>query len=223
MKMRTVWRNNSLSIVLTLLFLLMQFGLSIAGWYQYNDEQGDHVAALKTYGQYLLSYELLEATMENWESEFLQMYLFVVLTTHLYQKGSATSKDLDGENEVDADPRLESLKPTMPWPVKRGGFILKLYEQSLGLAFLGIFFLSFFLHAVGGAHAYSREQLLHGKEGIGVWEYLWTSQFWFESLQNWQSEFFSLALMVVLTIFLRQRSSPESKPVAYPHAKTPCA
>jgi len=220
MKIKTLLRHNSLSIVLLVLFLLTQFGLSVAGWYQFNEDQRDHGAATQSYGQYLQSYELLETTMENWESEFLQMYLFIVLTTHLYQKGSAASKDPDGENEVDEDPRLQAHRSDVPAPVKRGGWTLRLYEQSLGLAFLVLFLVSFYLHALGGAHAYSDEQILHGRAPVGVWEYLGTAQFWFESLQNWQSEFFSLALMVILTIFLRQRSSPESKPVASPHTET---
>ena len=98
---------------------------------------------------------------------------------------------------------------------------MALYERSLGLAFLLLFIVSFALHAVGGASAYSEEQLAHGQPAVTVWEYLFTAQFWFESLQNWQSEFFSIGLMVVLSIFLRQRYSPESKPVATPHSETP--
>lgn len=220
MRIKTLLRNNSLSIVLMALFLITQWGLSVAGWHQYNDEQQAHGVPTYSYTQYLASYQLLESVMENWESEFLQMYLFVVLTTHLYQKGSATSKNPDDENEVDEDPRLSSHLPNVPGPVKRGGWVLRIYEQSLGLAFLGLFLVSFFLHALGGARAYSEEQVQHGQSATGVWDYLMTAQFWFESLQNWQSEFFSLALMVILTVFLRQRSSPESKPVACPHAET---
>ncbi len=220
MQIKMFFRHNGLSIVLLLLFLMTQFGLTVAGWYRFNEEQSDHGAPTESYVQYLQNYELLETTMENWESEFLQMYLFVVLTTHLYQKGSAASKDPDGDNEVDADPRLHTLTPNVPTPVKRGGWRLRVYEQSLGLAFLALFLVSFYLHALGGARAYSEEQLLHGRAATDVWEYLGTSQFWFESLQNWQSEFFSLALMVILTVFLRQRSSPESKPVATPHGET---
>lgn len=214
-------RENSLSIALITMFLITQVGLTVAGWYQHNDEQRDHAQPTLSYGEYLRSSALAEATAENWESEFLQMYLFVILTTHLYQKGSATSKNPDGENDVDADPRAHRNDPNAPWPVRRGGFILRLYEESLGLAFLAIFLLSFGLHAWSGAAAYSEEQVIHGNAALSAWEYMATAQFWFESLQNWQSEFFSLALMVIFTIFLRQRHSPESKPVATPHAETP--
>ncbi len=217
---KKILRENGLSIVLFALFFVTQFALTLSGWYQYNHEQRDHGEPPVAYSRYLASPELLETTMENWESEFLQMYLFVVLTTHLYQKGSAASKKIDAYNEVDADPRLHAHLPETPWPVKRGGIALRLYEQSLGSAFLLLFIVSFVLHAIGGARAYSEEQLLHGGEAVSVWQYFLTAQFWFESLQNWQSEFFSIALMVVLTVFLRQRYSPESKPVACPHSQT---
>jgi hypothetical protein len=105
--------------------------------------------------------------------------------------------------------------------VKRGGFVLKLYENSLSLALLALFILSFFLHAVGGAGAYNDQQRLHGGELVSTMEYIATAQFWFESLQNWQSEFFSIGMMVVLSIVLRQRGSPESKPVAMSHNESP--
>jgi hypothetical protein len=107
-----------------------------------------------------------------------------------------------------------------PWPVRRGGWVLKLYEYSLSLAFLLLFLLCFWLHAVGGARAYSEEQLAHGGKAAGLVEYLGTAQFWFESFQNWQSEFLSLTAMVVLSVYLRHRGSPESKPVDAPHGET---
>jgi hypothetical protein len=107
-----------------------------------------------------------------------------------------------------------------PWPVRKGGPILKLYEHSLSLALLLLFVISFVLHALGGAREYSRQELAHGGQSLSAWQYMGTAQFWFESLQNWQSEFFSIGVMVVLSIFLRQRGSPESKPVDSPHHQT---
>ncbi|MGI8565610.1 MAG: DUF6766 family protein, partial [Pyrinomonadaceae bacterium] len=107
-----------------------------------------------------------------------------------------------------------------PWPVRRGGWVLKLYENSLALAFLLLFLISFALHAVGGAEEYSEEQLQHGEPAVSVLQFFATSRFWFESFQNWQSEFFSIGAMVVLSIFLRQKGSPESKPVDSPHGET---
>jgi succinate dehydrogenase hydrophobic anchor subunit len=104
--------------------------------------------------------------------------------------------------------------------VRRGGLVLRLYEHSLSLAFLLLFLVSFTLHAASGARHYSEEQLEHGAPGVSMWEYLGTSRFWFESFQNWQSEFVAIGAMVVLSIFLRQKGSPESKPVDSPHSQT---
>jgi hypothetical protein len=173
-----------------------------------------------SYTQYLRSSHFLEATMENWESEFLQMFLHVVLTAFLYQKGSAESKKLDEPEAVDRDPRQSRHKPQAPWPVRRGGLILKLYEHSLALAFLLLFLLSFLSHALGGVGEYNAEQLDHGGQPVTLLVYLGSSRFWFESLQNWQSEFLAIGAMVVFSIFLRQRGSPESKPVDSPHSQT---
>jgi hypothetical protein len=160
--------------------------------------------------------------MENWESEFLQMFVFIMLTVFLYQKGSAESKDPDKEETVDRDPRTSRDKQDAPWPVRRGGLVLKLYENSLGLTFLLLFLLTFYLHAVGGAGEYNQDKVEHGgnEPPVSTFAYMATSRFWFESLQNWQSEFFSIGLMVVLTIWLRQKGSPESKPVDAPHDQT---
>lgn len=159
--------------------------------------------------------------MENWESEFLQMFFFVVLTVFLYQKGSAESKDPDKEEEVDRDPRKSRNKKDAPLPVRKGGWMLKVYEHSLSLAFLLLFLVSFVFHAVGGAGEYNEDQREHGRpERVTTLGYMGTSQFWFESLQNWQSEFLAVGSMVVLTIFLRERGSKESKPVDSPHSST---
>jgi hypothetical protein len=156
--------------------------------------------------------------MENWESEFLQMAVYVLLTVFLYQKGSSESKDPDEKAEVDREP--DPRRPGAPWPVRRGGMILSLYRNSLGIALSALFLLSFVLHAVGGAGEFNEERAQHGSEPLTVVQYLGTSRFWFESLQNWQSEFLSIGVMVVLSIFLRQQGSPESKPVDAAHGET---
>lgn len=211
--------NNGLSIVLFGLFVITEIGLSIAGHRHYNEDQLQHNQSAITYVQYLGSAAFFEATMENWESEFLQMAAYVILTSFLYQKGSAESKKLDAPEAVDRDPRI-SANSQSPWPVRRGGIALKLYKHSLSLALVLLFITSFFWHAYSGAREYSSEQIVHGQPGVTVIEYLGTAQFWFESLQNWQSEFLSIGLMVVLSIFLRQQGSPESKPVDAPHHQT---
>jgi len=220
--MRRILRENGLSIVwLGMFFVTLIFGQSVVGQREYNNEQKDHGRPEVTYVEYVTSAHFVEATMENWESEFLQMFLFVVLTAFLYQKGSAESKKLDEEEEVDRDPRGSKDKPDAPWPVRKGGLVLKLYENSLSLAFLVLFLASLLLHAAGGAREYNEDQAEHGSsERVTTLSYMATSRFWFESLQNWQSEFLSVGMMVLLTIWLRQKGSPESKPVDAPHGQT---
>ncbi len=219
--MSKILRNNGLSIVLTLLFLLFLAGQAVAGMYEYNDEQQEHGQPTVDFAGYLKTSHFAEATMENWESEFLQMFFFVVLTACLYQKGSAESKDPDKEEPVDRDPRKSRKKKDTPWPVRKGGLTLTLYEYSLSLAFLLLFLMSFFLHAVSGARVYNESEREHGRyEQITTVEYMGTPRFWFESFQNWQSEFLAVGAMVVLSVFLRQRGSPESKPVDSPHSET---
>ncbi len=148
------------------------------------------------------------------------MGLYVLLTAFLYQKGSAESKDPDKTEAVDADTHAARTKSAAPAPVQRGGFVLKLYENSLGIALIALFVISFTLHVFGGTAAYNEEQRVHGGATVSVIGYLATSQLWFESFQNWQSEFLSVGALVILSIFLRQRGSPESKPVAAAHAET---
>jgi uncharacterized protein DUF6766 len=218
--MRRILRENGLSIVLFGLFFFSLGGQSIAGWRAYTEEQDEHGQPPVGYVGYLGTGHFLEAVFENWESEFLQMGLYVLLTVFLRQKGSAESKKLDGEEPVDADPRTSRGDPNAPWPVRRGGWVLTLYENSLAIALFLLFVLSLGLHAVEGAREYSQEQVEHGGQEITVVEYLGTSRFWFESFQNWQSEFLSIGMLAVLSIFLRQRGSPESKPVASPHGET---
>ena len=169
---------------------------------------------------YLGTGDFVEVTFENWESEFLQMGMYVVLTAYLFQRGSSESKPIDEPAPQDADPRDHADDPDAPWPVKRGGWVLKAYENSLAALFFVFFLGSWLLHAAGGARAYSEEQVAHGGQPVTTSEYITTSQFWFESFQNWQSEFLAVAAIVGFSVYLRQRRSAESKPVAAPHAET---
>ena len=216
---RFLWENG-LSIVVLLLFAGTLLGQVATGLVAYNEEQREHGQEPAGLAEYLTTGHFIEVTAENWESEFLQMGMFVLLTVFLRQKGSAESKKPDGEEDVDEDPREHADDPDAPWPVRRGGLVLTLYKNSLCLAFLALFLVSFFLHAYGGAREYSEEQASHGKSPVSTIQYLGTARFWFESLQNWQSEFLSIAAMVILSIYLRQHGSPESKPVAHPNWKT---
>ncbi|GAB4098248.1 DUF6766 family protein [Sinomonas halotolerans] len=215
--MKRFLKNNGLLLANLILFLAFLVGTAISGWHQYNEDQLAHGQAIETLGGYITSGAFMEAVFENWESEFLQMGMYVVLTAYLYQRGSSESKPLGKPAEQDQDPRTAEVNPDTPWPVKKGGWVLAVYEHSLSALFFILFALSFILHAVGGAEDYSSEQAAHGEPGVTVWEYLATSRFWFESFQNWQSEFLAVAVIVGASVFLRERRSAESKPVAEPH------
>jgi hypothetical protein len=218
--MRRLFRENGLSIVLASAFLTFWIGQSLAGHREFNDEERQHGRPEIAYRTYLASAHFWEATTENWESEFLQIFFYVALTAFLYQKGSAESKKLDEPELVDRDPRARKPRADAPWPVRRGGIALTIYEHSLSLAFLLLFMMAITLHAVSGASDYNQEQAEHAQPQVSPLQYAGTSRFWFESFQNWQSEFLSIVLVVVLSIFLRQRGSPESKPVDSPHSET---
>ena len=215
-----MWRNCGLSIVLVALFVGTFAGQAISGWVEHNETERQHGGEGVTFGRYLGTGHFWEATGENWESEFLQMAAFVLLTTFLYQKGSAESKRIGVVEEVDLDPRDFADEPHVPSPVRRGGLVLRLYENSLGLTFALLFLGSLAIHALGGRAEYNSELAEHGEPAVGLVEYALSARFWFESFQNWQSEFLSLACMVVGTIVLRQRGSAESKPVFSPHSET---
>jgi hypothetical protein len=218
--MSRLWHNNGLSIVLVALFLASMVGQTLTGWSDANEDARLHGEPASAFSTYLTSGHFWEATAENWESEFLQMAMFVVLTISLRQKGSAESKRIDVVEDVDLDPARFQDSPEAPGPVRRGGWRLTLYQHSLGLMFGVLFVVSFAMHGVGGLAAFNEERLEHGQPAATLSQYMASSKFWFESLQNWQSEFLSLAAMVVGTIFLRQRGSAESKPVHAPHGDT---
>ena len=213
-------KNHSLTIAMLVLFVVSLLGMVLTGYRHYNEDQREHGQQTVGVVEYVATGAFVEALFENWESEFLQMGLYVLLTAFFFQKGSSESKDPDGNEEVDEDPREAGHRSDVPGPVKQGGLALLLYENSLALALLALFVISFALHALGGASEYNEEQRAHGGETVSVLGYLATSRMWFESFQNWQSEFLSVAALVVLSIFLRQRGSPESKPVGTPHSTT---
>ena len=219
-RLRRIWHDHGLSIVLFALFAVTMAGQTWSGWYAYNDDRQEHGESQVSLVEYLGTGHFGEATFENWESEFLQMAFYVLLTVFLFQIGSSESKRPDVLEMVDLDPRESQNKDQAPWPVRRGGLVLTLYENSLSIAFALLFVVSFALHAVSGAREFNEDRAAHGEPPASVFEYASSSQFWFESFQNWQSEFLSLAAMVTFSIFLRQRGSPESKPVDAPTWET---
>ena len=218
--MKSLFRRNGLSIVVLSIFVLLLVGQAITGWHSHNQERLEQGAPALSLQSYLTSGHFGEATSENWESEFLQMAVYVLFTVFLRQKGSAESKALSGEEAVDRDPRLDRDKRDAPFPVRRGGWLLTLYEWSLSLAFFVLFLVAFIWHMAGGYKLENDERALDGLPPVTFGEFISSSEFWFQSLQNWQSEFLAVGAIVVLSIWLRQRGSPESKPVSAPHAQT---
>ena len=212
-------RENALSIAFFVCFLSFLGGQVVSGLASYNDDQRNHGAPPATLGTYVTSGHFFEAVFENWESEFFQMGAFVLMTIALRQKGSSESKPL-AEPSASASRPPGRLPKNAPWPVRRGGWVLTLYRNSLTIA-LGLLFLGSFVgHALAGSAEESRERRFHGEPAVGVVEYVGSSRFWFESFQNWQSEFLAVGVLIVLSIFLRQEGSPQSKEVWEPHAKT---
>ncbi|WP_309091405.1 DUF6766 family protein [Phenylobacterium sp.] len=218
--MKTFLRDNSLTLVLMSLFLVSLVGQVFSGLGVENQQRSEHGEALVGLAEFLRGGQFLSTLFENWESEFLQMWAYVTLTAFLFQRGSPESKDPDKENPQDRDPALDADKPDAPWPVRAGGFVRALYGQSLGLAMMILFVISFWLHLANSARHAGEEAQQHGQAPPSVMEHLGSPEFWFESFQNWQSEFLSTAVLVVVAIVLRQRGSPESKPVSAPHSQT---
>jgi hypothetical protein len=212
-------KEHSLSIALFFLFFVFLIGLGVTGFIHQNSELSAHHKAAITFTSYLVSSAFFEAIFENWESEFLQMGALVVLTIWLVQKGSADSKKLRGKNDVDTSSRY-SIIHASTWHNGTKAAKEMVYANSLSLVLFGLFILSFILHAVSGAAAANQEATLHGQEQLSVWGYMWSSQFWFESFQNWQSEFLSVGALIVFSVYFRQRKSPESKPIGQPNSKT---
>ena len=216
--MRKFMHNNSLSLVFLLLFVLALVGQLFTGYAEHNKERIEEGQSELTMGSYVQSGHFIESTFENWESEFLQMALFVLLTIFLYQKGSSESKKCEGEEEVDREPSPN--RKGAPWAVRKGGWILAIYKHSLTIALLILFLLSFVLHLYGSLKDENEQLAAKGKPAESLSQYIADSRFWFESFQNWQSEFLSVFAIVVLSIFLRQKGSPQSKPVDASHDET---
>lgn len=207
------WQRNGLSLVLAAIFLAFLFGQVLAGHAAWNEELMREGGAPLSLWAYLDSGHFISATFENWESEFLQMGMYVLLTVWLRQWGSAESRPFEEEPEkIEPGPA--------PWPVRKGGLWRRLYSHSLTAAFIALFAASFALHSYGSWRHENDERQLQGRAPVALSEHMESSTFWFESFQNWQSEFLAVLSIVVLSIFLRQDKSPESKPVRAPHRQT---
>jgi hypothetical protein len=213
-------KHNSLSLFFLVLFLGALIGQAIAGHSLFNEEQLAHGKETIGFWRYVASSDFAQAVTENWQSEYLQFTLMVLATVWLIQKGSPESKPLDRagrESERDQKLGRYALKSSPGWARLEGGIRRLIYENSLLLVMGLIFFASWYAQSVTGWTAYNDEQLTHGEPRVSWLGYLGTSNFWEGTLQNWQSEFLAVGSFVVLTIYLRQRGSPESKPVGAPH------
>lgn len=214
---RSFFQRNGLSIVLITLLVVFLTGQALTGWHEHNGERAEESQPELTLSRYLASPHFRAATFENWESEFLQMAMYVMFTVGLYQVGSSESKDPDKVEEVDRKPKAH---PKAPWPVRKGGWVLAVYKRSLSLLFILLFLISFALHLNGSYALYEEEALAKGQAVESFGSYITGSRFWFESFQNWQSEFLAVACIVLFSIWFRQQGSPESKPVDAPYDET---
>lgn len=216
--MKRILKNNGLSIAFAVIFLFSILLQIHFGRLEYNKLLTDHGIPAVSLNEYLQTGHFVESTFENWESEFLQMALYVLLTIFLMQRGSSESKRFDGTDDSDRKP--EPTAKDAPYPVRKGGWLLILYKNSLTSVLVLFFVISMVLHFFGSLYNTNKENELDGKPLESVSEYLVDSTFWFESFQNWQSEFLSVFTLIVLSIYLRQYRSPQSKPVDAPHYQT---
>jgi hypothetical protein len=215
-------RNNSLSLFFLVLFLVTVLAQSVAGHRAYNEEQVEHGAQAVSYARYLVSSDFGQAVTENWQSEFLQFSLFIFATVWLVQRGSNESKKpedagLESDEKQLIGPHAQHNSPR--W-AKVGGFRNWVFSNSLILVMTTIFFASWFGQSVTGWTKYNQEQRDHDASAVSWGGYVTRSSFWEDTFQNWQSEFLAVGTMAVFTIYLRQRGSPESKPVGAPHTET---
>src|SRR4051794_14247482 len=197
--MRQFLRDNGLSLTLFALFAISIIGQALTGWRANAEELRLHELPEIGFLTYLTSGHFISAVFENWESEFLQMAAYVLLTVFLFQKGSPESKKPDEDNPED---ELPHKRRGAPGPVHRGGLLLKLYSHSLCLALVLLFLGSFWLHLAGSTHRINEEALQHHQPSQTMIETLGDPQFWYESFQDWQSEFLSIAVLLVLDIYL---------------------
>ncbi len=226
--MRGALRNNGLSIFFLAIFLAALAGQAVAGHAAYNQEQIAHAGLLQqppetiSLGRYVVSSSFGQAVLENWQSEYLQFMLYVLATVYFLQQGSPESKELDKpgrESEQEQQLGTHAHEGSPAWARARG-LRRFLYSNSLGIVMALIFLGSWFGHSVTGWSSYNSEQIEHEQAPVSWGEYVLGADFWETTLQNWQSEFLAVGSMAVLGIYLRQRGSPESKPVGAAHEAT---
>jgi Domain of unknown function (DUF6766) len=222
MSVRTAIRESSLSLFFGLILLLTLVGQAFTGLAEYNSSVTIDDLPVLSIGEYVTSSQFAVDVAENWQSEYLQFLLYIVLTVWLVQRGSPESKPVDetgGEDDKKQQVGRHASARSPRW-ARAGGWRTTLYSNSLGLV-MGLFFLgSWGAQLVAGTSAYNSERLQNFLAPLSMPQYALSANFWNRTLQNWQSEFLAVGSMVVFSIYLRQRGSPESKPVGAPHAET---
>jgi hypothetical protein len=215
-------RNHSLGLFFAAIFIAALAGQALVGHADFNHAQAAHHGDPISLGRYVTSSAFGADVLENWQSEYLQFTLYIFCTVWLLQRGSPESKPLENPGrESDADQKVgEHADARSPKWARLGGWRTRIYENSLLIVMGAIFFASWGVQAVAGRVAYNAEQLDHQEAAVGLLRYVGSSDFWSRTLQNWQSEFLAVGSMAVLSIYLRQRGSPESKPVGAPHEST---
>jgi uncharacterized protein DUF6766 len=221
--MRLFLRNNSLSIFFFVLFFGSVAVQSVAGHRVFNEDAAMHGSETISYGRYLVSSHFGQALLENWQSEYLQFTLFILATIWLIQRGSSESKKPEDRGLESDQQQLigRHAQPNSPRWAKLGDWRTTLYSNSLVLVMAAIFFASWFGQSVTGWTEFNEEQRDHDEATVSWSRYVGSAAFWEDTLQNWQSEFLAVGTMAAYTIYLRQRGSPESKPVGAPHTETP--
>jgi hypothetical protein len=219
--MRTL-RDHSLSLFFLAIFVAALIGQSIAGHAEFNNDAIAHSSETLSYWSYVVSPDFGQAVMENWQSEYLQFTLYIFATVWFVQKGSPESKKVDEVGtQSEADQKIgEYATADSPKWARARGFKLFVYSHSLLLVMGSIWIGSWLAQSLTGWRMYNETQLEHGETTLSWVQYLGAADFWQTTLQNWQSEFLAVGSMVVLSIYLRQRGSPESKPVGTPHEAT---
>jgi hypothetical protein len=215
-------KHNSLSIFFLALFLGAVFFEAVAGQADFNEDQDRHGNPHVSFGRYVLSSQFGTAVLENWQSEYLQFTLFLLTTVWLLQRGSPESKELDkAGRESDEQQQVgRHASPGSPAWARVDGIRRSLYENSLLIVMATIWIGSWFAQSVTGVSEYNTERLDHHELPVSWLDYLGRPDFWEKTLQNWQSEFLAVGSMAILAVYLRQRGSPESKPVGAPHETT---
>jgi hypothetical protein len=219
---RSFLRDNSLSLFFLGLFLAALAGQSVAGWLDFNEEAQIHDSSTYSYGRYVLSSAFGQAMLENWQSEYLQFVVFILATVWFIQRGSNESKRLGDEGRESDEKQLVGpyAQQRSPRWAKAGGWRTAIYSNSLLIVMATLFFGSWFGQSLTGWREYASQQEEHGQAAPSWTGYLTRADFWEATLENWQSEFLAVGSMAAFTVYLRQRGSPESKPVGAPHDQT---